>query len=243
MTNVINDQTLPFSLDEVDKDGAIAEAMDTLGRFADSRAGFLRKAALAAGGVVGGGAALGALASPAGAATKGDVAILNYALTLEYLEAAFYTEAARMGVLNGPLAQFARIVGQHERAHVAALKKALGSAAVASPTFDFKGTTEDATAFRQTAQVLEDTGVMAYAGQAPRVASNAVLGAALAIHTVEARHASWIRHLNNAPPAPRAFDQSKSMEQVLAAVGKTGFITRAPQTTTTGPKTRPRFTG
>ncbi len=239
MTN--ENQTLDFTLDEVDKDGAIAEAMDTLERFADSRASFLKKAALVAGGVVGGGAALGALASPAGAATKGDVAILNYALTLEYLEAAFYTEAGRMGVLSGPLANFARIVGQHERAHVAALKKALGSAAVASPTFDFKGTTENAGLFRKTAQVLEDTGVMAYAGQAPLVSSNAVLGAALAIHTVEARHAAWIRNLNDQPPAPVAFDKPKTMEQVLAAVGKTGFITRAPQTTMTGG--RPRFTG
>jgi len=236
-----NDQTLTFSLEEVDKDGAIAEAMDTLEKFADSRAGFLKKAALATGGVLGGGAALGALAAPAGAATAGDVTILNYALTLEYLEAAFYTEAGRMGVLNGELAAFARVVGQHERAHVSALKKALGSAAVASPTFDFKGTTEDANAFAATAQVLEDTGVMAYAGQAPLVDSNAVLGAALAIHTVEARHASWIRHINGAPPAPKAFDQSKSMQQVLAAVGKTGFITRAPATSSSGGS--PSFTG
>ena len=241
MTNLTDEKTLPFTLEEVDRDGAIAEAHETLERFADSRAGFLKKAALATGGVLGGGAALGVLASPAGAATKGDVAILNYALTLEYLEAAFYTEAGRMGVLTGPLAQFARVVGQHERAHVAALKKALGSAAVASPTFDFKGTTEDATLFRQTAQVLEDTGVKAYAGQAPKVASNAVLGAALAIHTVEARHASWIRHLNDQPPAPVAFDKPLSMEQVLAAVRRTGFITRTPQTSMSGG--RPRFTG
>ncbi len=233
--------TSAFTLAEVDRDGAIAEAMDNLERFADSRAGFLRKAALAVGGVVGGGAALGALAAPAGAATAGDVAILNYALTLEYLEAAFYTEAGRMGALSGDLGTFARIVGAHERAHVAALKKALGSAAVKTPWFDFKGTTENEAAFRKTAQVLEDTGVMAYAGQAPLIDSNAVLGAALAIHTVEARHASWIRHLNGAPPAPTAFDTSKSMQQVLAAVTATGFIRKAPSTTSSGGS--PSFTG
>lgn len=230
-----------FTLDEVDRDGAIAEAMDTLERFADSRAGFLRKAALAVGGVVGGGAALGALAAPAGAVTTGDVAILNYALTLEYLEAAFYTEASRMGALTGDVAKLARIVGAHERAHVAALQKALGSAAVKKPWFDFKGTTENEAAFKKTAQVLEDTGVMAYAGQAPLIASDQVLGAALAIHTVEARHASWIRHLNGASPAPSAFGPAKTMQQVLAAVTATGFIAKAPATTSSGGS--PSFTG
>ena len=68
-----------------------------------------------------------------------------------------------------------------------------------------------------------------------------VLGAALAIHTVEARHASWIRHLNGASPAPVAFDKSKSMQQVLAAVTATGFITKAPATTSSGGS--PSFTG
>ena len=237
----IHMETTTFDLAEVDRDGAIAEAMDNLERFADTRASFLRKAALAAGGVVGGGAALGALAAPAGAATSGDVAILNYALTLEYLEAAFYTEAGQMGALSGVLGSFARIVGAHERAHVAALKKALGSAAVAKPSFDFKGTTENEAAFRKTAQVLEDTGVMAYAGQAPLIDSDAVLGAALAIHTVEARHASWIRHLNGAPPAPVAFDKSLTMTQVLAAVTATGFITQAAPMAASGGS--PSFTG
>lgn len=236
-----SDNDHAFTLSEVDRDGAIAEAMDDLERFADTRSTFLRKAALAFGGVVGGGAALATMAAPAGAATAGDVAILNYALTLEYLEAAFYTEASRMGALSGEAASFARVVGAHERAHVAALKKALGSAAVKEPWFDFKGTTEDPAAFRRTAQVLEDTGVMAYAGQAPRIDSDDVLGAALAIHTVEARHASWIRRINGAPPAPMSFDRPRTMEQVLAAVTATGFIRSAPSTTMSGGQ--PSFTG
>jgi hypothetical protein len=82
---------------------------------------------------------------------------------------------------------------------------------------------------------------MAYAGQAPRVDANAVLKAALAIHTVEARHASWIRHINGAPPAPVAFDKPKSMSQILAAVAGTGFL--AGSTTMTRSGQSPSFTG
>ena len=77
-----------------------------------------------------------------------------------------------MGALSGDARRRSpAIVGTHERAHVAALKKALGSAAVAKPSFDFKGTTEDEAKFRATAQVLEDTGVMAVCrpGAADRV--------------------------------------------------------------------------
>jgi hypothetical protein len=234
------DTTL-LTLAGVDRDGAIAEAMDNVEKFADTRAGFLRKGALALGGVLGGGSAFGSLSSPARAATSGDTAILNFALTLEYLEAAFYTEAVKMGALSGDVRRFAHTVGAHERAHVAALKEALGSAAVKAPWFDFQGTTENEAKFRKTAQVLEDTGVMAYAGQAPLIDSDAVLGAALAIHSVEARHASWIRRLNGAPPAPAAFDTAKSMQQVLAAVTATGFITKSPATTSSGGS--PAFTG
>ena len=119
---------------------------------------------------------------------------------------------------------FAIVVGGHERAHVKALKAALGRKAVAKPRFDFQGTTEDAAKFAATAEALEDTGVSAYAGQAPNVHDDAILRAALAIHTVEARHASWIRDFNGNPPAPAAFDKPRTKRQVLAIVASTGFI-------------------
>ena len=231
--------TSKLTLLDVDRDGAIEEAFEKLTR-ESSRRGFLSRAGILTGGLMGGGAVLGALAGPASAATATDVAIANFALTLEYLEAEFYTQAEAAGALSDDLAEFARVVGQHERDHVAALKKMLGSAAVAKPAFDFKGTTEDPGAFAETAQVLEDTGVAAYKGQAPRIDTEAVLNAALAIHTVEARHAAWIRHLNGAPPAPDAFDAAKSMDQILAAVTKTGFITSKPSMTGQGD---PSFTG
>ena len=112
-----------------------------------------------------------------------------------------------MGALSGELALFARGRGPHERAHVKALKGVLGRKAVEKPRFNFRGTTEDAAKFAATAQVLEDTGVAAYKGQAPKIKSDAILEAALAIHAVEARHAGWIRDINGAAPAPDAFDE------------------------------------
>lgn len=230
-----------LTLAQVDSDGAIAETLDRIGP--DSRAGFLRKGAILGGGLIGGGAVLSALFAEAGkAATQTDLDIGNFALTLEYLEAEFYTEAVAMGAISNPrVRRFAQVVAAHERTHVRALEQMLGASAVAKPSFDFQGTTESEAKFKATAQVLEDTGVMAYAGQAPLVESNAVLKAALAIHTVEARHASWIRHINGAPPAPASFDKPKSMAQILKAVGATGFISTGPGMTKEG--TSPSFTG
>ncbi len=225
-------------LEVVDQDGAIREALENVS--GDTRADFLRKAALTGGGVVGGGAVLGALARPAAAATVNDVNILNFALTLEHLEASFYTEAENKGALKGRLARFAEVVGAHERAHVAALQEALGSAAIKKPKFDFQGTTTDEALFGQTAVALEDTGVAAYAGAAPSIDSAAVLEAALGIHSVEARHAAWIRHVLGSEPSPEAFDQPKTVSEVLAIVTETKFIA-SPLMTASGEA--PAFTG
>ena len=206
--------TLP-SLEENASDGAIQ----------DTRAAFLKKAGIGAGALLGGGAFFGALPTLAGAATaKSDVAILNYALTLEYLEAAFYDDAVSGGALKGDVAKFARIVAAHENAHVAALKGALGRAAVAKPKFDFKGATTSQKKFMATAQVLEDTGVAAYLGQVGNIKSKQVLAAAGSILPVEARHAGWIRELNGVSGAPAAFEGGKTKAQILKAVTGTGFI-------------------
>ena len=155
---------------------------------------------------------------------KSDVAILNFALTLEYLEAAFYTEAVASRALTGDLAKFAGIVKAHEVAHVAFLKGALGAKAVKKPKFDFKGTTTDEAKFKATAQVLEDTGVAAYLGQVGNIKSKKILGAAGSILPIEARHAGWIRDINGVSGAPAAFEAGKTKGQILAAVKGTGFI-------------------
>ncbi len=209
-----------LTLADFDRDGALEEAATKAG----SRADFLRKAAIGGGAIIGGSSLMGFLPAIAQAATpKGDVAILNFALTLEYLEAEFYTQAAKSN-LGGKAAQLARVIGAHERAHVAFLKGALKSAAVKKPKFDFKGTTQDATKFLQTARVLEDTGVQAYLGQVGNIKTKGILKAAGSILTVEARHAAWVRDVLGTPPAPSAFDAGKSKAKILAAVGGTGFI-------------------
>jgi hypothetical protein len=212
---------------ELDQDGALQEA--TAAVAGNNRADFLRKAAVGGGAILGTGALFGALPSIAmGATPKSDVAILNFALTLEFLEADFYTQAQRQGRFQGKPGQFARVVGAHERAHVAFLRKALGAAAVKKPRFDFKGTTTDVNKFVQTARVLEDTGVSAYLGQVGNIKTKAILQAAGTIVTVEARHAAWIRDIigggNSPSPAPSAFDAPKSKAQILSAVTGTGFI-------------------
>src|SRR5579875_1591776 len=206
-------------LEELDRDGAIRETAEAAA--GDSRAGFLRRALVAGGGLAGAGALLAAVPSVASALTNRDVDILNFALTL----------------------QFARVVAAHEADHVKALKKVLGSRAIAKPRFNFHGTTANQGKFQQTAIALEDTGVCAYKGQAPRIQERAILNAALSIHTVEAHHAAWIRHIAGVSPAPHAFDQPCTMQQVLAAVDATHFIVSSGRPSSPRPRTTPAFTG
>jgi rubrerythrin len=218
--------TDPVTLDQLDRDGALQETA-AAAEAGVSRASLLRRGAvLAGGGLLLGGIPVGrALAQ--GGLPKGDVDILNYALTLEYLEAAFYKEAVSSGELSGEAATFAQVVAAHEQAHVDALKQTLGSKAVKEPSFDFGGATGKAK-FLRTAQVLEDTGVAAYQGQADRIKTPAVLTAAASILAVEARHAGWVRDIigggEGINPAPDAFEMPKSMDEILSAVKSTGFL-------------------
>ena len=215
-----------LTIEQVDVDGAIREGAEAVG--GDTRAGFMTKAALGAGGLVGGGALLAALPGVASAASSGDVAILNFALTLEYLERDFYAAAIKNKEIgSGVEAQFAHVAHSHEAAHVTALKKALGSKAIKSPAFDFGPAVLSVKAFTQTSIALEDTGVRAYKGQAPLIQSSAILAAALSIHSVEANHASWIRAIaGEIPTYTGAFEKPLTKSQVLAIVKKTKFIVK-----------------
>jgi len=228
--------TLAQAIATYDRDGALAEAADAL---ASTRRGVLGLAA---------GAALELLVWTPDASARGgddeddeqDDAIVNYVLALEYLQAAFYTEAERLGALRGAFAEQARVVGAHERAHVVALRKVLGSSAIKSPAFDFHGVTENQDAFRRTAVAFEDLSVAAYKYQAPRIHSSSYLMAAVAITSVEARHAAWIRYLAGALPAASAFDQALPPKRVDALVASTRFVVGSPQTAA---HRAPGFTG
>ena len=211
-----------LTLEQVDVDGALREGAAAL----DDHGRGMTRAGLLGGGLFGAAALAAIVADPAAAArtSKRDVTILNFALTLEYLEAAFYAEAVKRGELKGERLVFAQVAGAHERTHVRFLKKALGSAAIPRPSFDFGRTTSSAKRFTTTAIALEETGVAAYKGQAPRIQSDAILGAALTIHSVEARHAAWIRDIAGRNPAPKGLDQPLTKAQVSAIVARTGFI-------------------
>lgn len=216
-----------FDLERLDVDGAIREAEAAVE--GDSRADFLKKAALGSGALIGGGALLAAMPDQASALGKPsprqDIKILNFALTLEYLESEFYREALRRTpITNTVLRDVTEVVSEHEDDHVRFLRRALGSKAVKKPSFDFGDSTSTQEKFLATAVALEDTGVRAYSGQGTEIFSPAVAKAAFSILVVEARHASRFRAINGNKFAPNAFGAADSMTQVLNTVKRTGFI-------------------
>jgi hypothetical protein len=230
------------TLDQIDVNGDIAEthhnAIESL-ESGDTRLSFLKKAGLAGGAVMGSGALMAAL-TPAGAMAasgkgrppasfgKGDIGILNYALTLEYLEAAFYNECTKNKVAKGAQeSAFLKTATADENAHVAFLKKALGSKATAAPKVEFGDATSKAK-WLPTSYALENTGVHAYSGQVLNISNPAYVAAAASILTIEARHASVAGLLmkptekNMTPNGP--FDTPYTAAEVLKAVEATGFL-------------------
>ena len=227
----------PLTLDAIDESGAIAEALD--GLYGSSRAGFLR------GAVLGSATMLAALAAPdAVAATpRRDNHILNFDLVFEYLQSTFYISGVRVGTVDrmAPKKQlWAHTLGAHELAHVRILKTVLGRKAVGKPFFNFHGVTEDEAAFTRTAVAMEDLTVALLAGQAARFHDRALTAAVFSLLTVEARHASWARHIAGYVPVAQAFDRPKSLQAVDAVVHRTRFLAAAPKTRS---RRKPRFTG
>jgi rubrerythrin len=187
-----------------------------------TRAAFLLRGALAAGAMLGAGAVSpyvrGALAQDDG----GDVGILNFALTLEYLEATFYERALMKGKgLSAAARALALEIRENEHAHVDALRTAIkgsGGKPVAAPEVGFGLAFTSEARFLTLAQALEDTGVSAYNRAAPSISSPKILAAAGSIVQIEARHASLVRLMRAELPAPDAFDKALDRQQVVAAV-------------------------
>ena len=186
----------------------------------------LRRGAVGGTALLLGGAFLGQGLEVAGAAPPSkaqDAKIFNFALLLEYLQAAFYSEGVSRGGLRGEVRRFAETVSEHEREHVAFLEKALGAKARRKPSFQFRDATKNQQSFVRTAVLLENLGVAAYNGQAANLTKPA-LAAAAEIVSVEGRHAAWISDIAGQDPAPRAADPGASAAEVVAALDRTGFI-------------------
>jgi rubrerythrin len=217
-------------------------ALDQLAREdGDSRAQFLKMAGVGAAGALaifvaacggddeeepapsGGGESSGGDSGGGGGGSQGDIDIVNYALTLEFLEADFYQQVLDSGEVTGPPAEVAKLIAETEQAHVEALMATvqdLGGTPVEAPQTNF----EDVLAGGQekildTAATVENLGAAAYLGQAGNIESMDILAAALSIHTIEARHAAVLNQVVGRSIVPDgAFAKPATMEEVLAAV-------------------------
>jgi hypothetical protein len=150
----------------------------------------------------------------------GDLGIVNYALTLEYLEAAFYADVARSGLFKGADLALIKQIGAAEAEHVDALTaaaKQLGGKPAAEPKAQFP--LDDATSVLKLAATVENLGAAAYLGQAAAISDPEILAAALSIHSVEGRHAAVLNVLVGDEPTPDgAFAQPADMQTVLDEV-------------------------
>jgi len=157
-------------------------------------------------------------------ASANDLEILNYALTLEYLEAEFYTRGVKGGSLSGRALELVTPIRDHEQEHVKVVTqvvKDLGGKPASKPTFQFPaGTFTSKSKFLATASAFEELGVTAYHGQVPRIDDADVLKSAASIAGVESRHAAIVADLMGGNPFPASFENHKSMGQVLKAAGQ-----------------------
>jgi rubrerythrin len=162
----------------------------------------------------------GATGASSASASTGDVGILNYALTLEYLESEFYRKVLAANLFSGKVGGLLGDFARQEQSHVVALKAAvakLGGTPAAKPEGKFP--ISSATQVANLAYTVENLGAAAYLGQAANIQSPEVLASALAIHTVEARHAATLGTLVNKSVTPDgAFGKPAEMSTVLAAV-------------------------
>lgn len=169
---------------------------------------------------------------------EGDIEILNFARTLELLEAEFYREGLdtigvdgircsdvvrNLGTLQDRAFEDLRVIQEHEEIHAEVLADTvedLGGEPVEGLEFDFGTATEEPMEFLALAAELEATGTAAYAGAAPEIQNADLIPPALSIHSVEARHTSFLNVLNDEIGFPDAFDEALAMDEVLEIAGQ-----------------------
>jgi ferritin-like protein len=153
------------------------------------------------------------------ASGSGDLTIVNYALTLEYLEDEFYSKVIASGLFNGSTLSTLKTFGAEEHQHVLALEGVAKSLGTPAPKPKGKFPLGSAASVAKLAATVENLGAAAYLGQAGNIKSKEILAAALSIHTVEARHAAVLNTLLKLSPTPDGpFAKPMSMADVLAAV-------------------------
>ena len=233
---VFSPDDLADALASIDVDGAVRETAAAAVR--NTRRELLRAVPLV--GAMGGGLLTAGAAQAAGGLTRNDIEILRFDLALEYLQAGLYTEAERLGAVKPRTLAFSRVVGAHERAHAAAIKAILGSKAIPSPSFDYRGVTQNDSAFVKTAVAFEDLTAALLKWQAPRLDSRSIVAAVLTLHSVETRHAAWIRHIVGVLPATTAFDQPAPEPKMAKLVDSTHFVVSGWKTVA---RRSPGFTG
>jgi hypothetical protein len=177
--------------------------------------------ALAAGGVLVGGLPLPAVSQPSPAQ---DRRVLEWLLQVQQLEAGFYTEAERRGALSGELRELSQVIGEQERAHVAALERAVGGAGASRPEFDFGDATSDPQRFLAAAMEIEELALAAVNGQVPNLTKRRI-PSTMGIASVEARHVGWVRDLAGRNPAPQPADAPATQDETRKAIEATGFTT------------------
>lgn len=246
----------PININDLDQSGDLRQAADDAGAYDPNgtRRDLLRKAGVGGAAVFG----IGALLSPLdafaaasssqkgaystkqsqsirrGKANANDVKIGNYALTLEYLEAAFYAAAVKANYPDKDINDAAKVLADHEAAHVTALKQVLGSAAVKAPTINLEtvgALLKDQNTFITTAAAIEPVGTAAYAGAGPYIQNLAIVQAALSIHSVEANHAAYTASIvkfkgidPKANPVPNKFNPAFSFGKVIKTVSGLNLV-------------------
>jgi hypothetical protein len=152
-----------------------------------------------------------------------DARILNFFLTLEYVQEAFYRQAVESGRLKGELLSLASAVGAQESEHVRLLLDRLGDRAQRRPRSEFGDALTSSDRFRRTAIDLEEAVIAGYVGQAGNLGRRQ-LAAIARLVSVEARQVAWLRSLEGVNPAPRAADPARKAGDILDELRRKGFL-------------------